>query len=139
VKRLPKVLWVILAVFAFANGLEALRYLLPHVPFPAELDNFIHRRVALSPHAMGGAIADGGSAAVSPTLPREPPESSSAVGMDLLRRRVAWLVRFGVDRAAFADRMDGCLGISNAGRGLDCNDRAGGAIHLAMQCSTAGG
>jgi hypothetical protein len=57
VKRLPKVLWVILAVFAFANGLEALRYLLPHVPFPAELDNFIHRRVALSLHAMGGAIA----------------------------------------------------------------------------------
>ncbi len=56
-KRLPKVLWVILAVFAFANGLEALRYLLPHVPFPAELDNFIHRRVALSLHAMGGAIA----------------------------------------------------------------------------------
>jgi hypothetical protein len=57
VKRLPKALWVILAVFAFANGLEALRYLLPHVPFPAELDNFIHRRVALSLHARGGAIA----------------------------------------------------------------------------------
>lgn len=39
------------------NGLEALRYLLPHVPFPAEIDNFIHRRIALSLHALGGAIA----------------------------------------------------------------------------------
>src|SRR5260370_20152317 len=57
--------------------------------------------------------------------------------MDLLRRSVAWLVRFGVDRAAFADRMDRRLGISNAGRGLDCNDRAGGAIHLARRCDAA--
>jgi uncharacterized membrane protein len=39
------------------NGLEALRYLLPHVPFPAEIDNFIHRRIALSLHALGGAMA----------------------------------------------------------------------------------
>ena len=44
-RRLPKILWVILAVFAFVNGLEALRYLLPYVPFPAEIDNFIHRRI----------------------------------------------------------------------------------------------
>ena len=44
-------------VFAFVNGLEALRYLLPHVPFPAEIDNFIHRRTALSLHALGGAMA----------------------------------------------------------------------------------
>jgi hypothetical protein len=36
---------------------EALRYLLPHVPFPAEIDNFIHRRIALSLHALGGAMA----------------------------------------------------------------------------------
>jgi uncharacterized membrane protein len=36
---------------------EALRYLLPHVPFPAELDNFSQRRIALSLHALGGAIA----------------------------------------------------------------------------------
>ena len=56
-RRLPKILWVILAVFAFVNGLEALRYLLPHVPFPAEIDNFIHRRIPLSLHALGGAIA----------------------------------------------------------------------------------
>jgi hypothetical protein len=57
VRRLPKILWVILAVFAFVNGLEALRYLLPRVPFPAEIDNFIHRRIALSLHALGGALA----------------------------------------------------------------------------------
>jgi uncharacterized membrane protein len=46
-----------LALFAVVNGLGALRYLLPHVPFPAELDNFSQRRVALSLHALGGAIA----------------------------------------------------------------------------------
>ena len=39
------------------NGLEALRYLLAHVLFPAEIDNFIHRRIALSLHALGGAMA----------------------------------------------------------------------------------
>jgi hypothetical protein len=42
---------------AFVNGLEALRYLLPHVPFPAEIDNSMHRRIPLSLHALGGAIA----------------------------------------------------------------------------------
>ena len=46
-----------LALFALVNALEALRYLLPHVPFPAQIDNFIHRRIALSLHALGGAIA----------------------------------------------------------------------------------
>jgi hypothetical protein len=46
-----------LALFALVNALEALRYLLPHVPFPVQMDNFIHRRIALSLHAMGGAIA----------------------------------------------------------------------------------
>jgi Predicted membrane protein (DUF2306) len=46
-----------LALSAVVNALGALRYLLPHVPFPAELDNFHHRRVALSLHALGGAIA----------------------------------------------------------------------------------
>jgi hypothetical protein len=45
------------ALFAFVNGLEALRYLLPHVPFPVEMDNFTHRRLALSLHALGGGIA----------------------------------------------------------------------------------
>ena len=46
-----------LALFAFVNALGALRYLLPDVPFPAELDNFSQRRIALSLHALGGAIA----------------------------------------------------------------------------------
>jgi hypothetical protein len=47
VKLLPKVLWLMLALFALVNGLGALRYLLPHVPFPAEVDNFSQRRIAL--------------------------------------------------------------------------------------------
>jgi hypothetical protein len=46
-----------LALFAVVNALGAFRYLLPHVPFPAELDNFGQRRGALSLHALGGAIA----------------------------------------------------------------------------------
>jgi hypothetical protein len=46
-----------LALFAFVNALEALRYLLPHVPFPVEMENFRERRIALSLHALGGAIA----------------------------------------------------------------------------------
>jgi uncharacterized membrane protein len=57
VKPLPKSLWFLLALLAFVNALEALRYLLPHVPFPAQLDNFTQRRIALSLHALGGAIA----------------------------------------------------------------------------------
>lgn len=56
-KLLPKLLWLVLALFAIVNALGALRYLLPHVPFPAQLDNFNQRRVALSLHALGGAIA----------------------------------------------------------------------------------
>ena len=56
-RLLPKLLWFLLALFALVNALEALRYLLPHVPFPVEMDNFIHRRSALSLHALGGAIA----------------------------------------------------------------------------------
>jgi hypothetical protein len=57
VRLLPKLLWLILALFALENALGALRYLLPHVPFPAEIDNFTQRRIALSLHALGGAIA----------------------------------------------------------------------------------
>ena len=56
-RLLPKVLWYLLAFFALANALGALRYLLPHVPFPAALDNVSQRRIALSLHALGGAIA----------------------------------------------------------------------------------
>jgi hypothetical protein len=36
-RRLPKILWFTLALFTFVNALEALRYLLPHVPFPCKL------------------------------------------------------------------------------------------------------
>ena len=57
VRLLPKILWYLLALFAFTDGLGALRYLLPHVPFPSPLDNFTQRRIALSLHALGGAIA----------------------------------------------------------------------------------
>jgi uncharacterized membrane protein len=57
VRHLPKFLWYLLALFAFVDGLGALRYLLPHVPFPSPLDNFTQRRIALSLHALGGAIA----------------------------------------------------------------------------------
>jgi hypothetical protein len=46
-----------LALFAVVNALEALRYLLPHVPFPVDMENFRERRGALSLHALGGAIA----------------------------------------------------------------------------------
>ncbi len=56
-RPLPKLLWFLLALFAVVNALGALRYLLPHVPFPAELDNVSQRRIALSLHALGGAIA----------------------------------------------------------------------------------
>jgi hypothetical protein len=71
VKLLPKLLWLMLALLALANALEAVRYLLPHVPFPVEMDNFIHRRIALSLHALGGwpDRFAGGSAAVYPSLP----------------------------------------------------------------------
>jgi uncharacterized membrane protein len=57
VRPLTKFLWVVLALFALMNALWAFRYLLPHVPFPAEIDNFVHRRLALSVHALGGGIA----------------------------------------------------------------------------------
>jgi hypothetical protein len=56
-RQLRKILWYAVAVFAFVNALEVLRYLLPHVPFPAQLDNFNQRRIALTLHALGGAIA----------------------------------------------------------------------------------
>jgi hypothetical protein len=45
------------ALFALVNALEALRYLLPRVPFPVDMENFRQRRIALSLHALVGAIA----------------------------------------------------------------------------------
>jgi uncharacterized membrane protein len=56
-KPLAKLAWFFLALFAFANAVLALRYLLPSVPFPAQIDNFVTRRPALAFHALGGAIA----------------------------------------------------------------------------------
>lgn len=56
-RRLTKFLWAVLALFALVNALWAFRYLLPHAPFLAEIDNFVHRRLALSVHALGGGIA----------------------------------------------------------------------------------
>ena len=56
-KPLSKALWFLLALFAVVNAVGALRYLLPHVPFPVEMENFIQRRAALSLHALGGAVA----------------------------------------------------------------------------------
>ncbi|MGA9242576.1 MAG: DUF2306 domain-containing protein [Silvibacterium sp.] len=57
VRRSAKIAWFILALFSVVNALEALRYLLPHVPFPVEMENFRERRIALSLHALGGAVA----------------------------------------------------------------------------------
>ncbi len=56
-RPLTKFLWAMLALFAVVNAVGALRYLLPHVPFPVPQENFTERRVALSLHALGGAIA----------------------------------------------------------------------------------
>ena len=57
--------------------------------------------------------------------------------MDQLRRCLAGVLRFRVDGAACADRLDCCLGIFDAGRGLDCNDRAGCTVYIARRCDTA--
>ena len=53
--------------------------------------------------------------------------------MDLLRRRLAGLVRFTLDRAACRDRLDRFWGISRARSGLDCSDRARCAVHFARR------
>jgi predicted membrane protein DUF2306 len=42
--------------------------------------------------------------------------------MDLLWRRLSWLVRFALDRAAFTDRWDRFFGIFRARRGVGCSD-----------------
>jgi hypothetical protein len=50
-------MWFMLALFALVNPMGALRYLLPHLPFPVEMENFTQRRLAPSLHALAGAIA----------------------------------------------------------------------------------
>jgi hypothetical protein len=120
-RQLRKILWYAVAVFAFVNALEALRYLLPHVPFPAQLDNFNQRRIALTLHALGGAIALlAGPLQFVPRF-RESNWNRHRL-LDLLRRGIPGVVRFLMDCAAFADWLDGVLGIFDARRGLDCND-----------------
>lgn len=56
-QRAGKIWLGLVAFFAVMTGLGALRYALPHVPFPAPLPNFFTRRIALSIHASCGAIA----------------------------------------------------------------------------------
>lgn len=46
-----------LGVLAAENAIGALRYVLPHVPFPAPLDNFFHHHRLLALHASSGALA----------------------------------------------------------------------------------
>jgi uncharacterized membrane protein len=49
--------WLLLTVLATAVALYSLRYLLPHVPHPARLTNFVTHRAALTIHAAAAAIA----------------------------------------------------------------------------------
>jgi hypothetical protein len=49
--------WTLLTFFAIGTGLQALRYALPNVPFPAPLPNFSVRHNWLIAHALFSAIA----------------------------------------------------------------------------------
>jgi uncharacterized membrane protein len=51
------VLWVALVVFATANGIFAMRYLLPHVPLASTLPNLKLHRFALTLHASSAGVA----------------------------------------------------------------------------------
>lgn len=55
--RLRSAGWGILTFLAIGTGLGALRYGLPNVPFPANLDNSVTRRPWLVTHATFSAIA----------------------------------------------------------------------------------
>jgi uncharacterized membrane protein len=50
-------LWGVLTVLATANGIFAMRYLLPHVPLAATIPNFKLHRFALALHASSAGIA----------------------------------------------------------------------------------
>lgn len=56
-KAASKVGWVLLGLLAITDGIGALRYALPVVPFPAPLDNLINHRYLLAGHAFAGGIA----------------------------------------------------------------------------------
>jgi uncharacterized membrane protein len=49
--------WWLLTFFALVNGLEGLRYALPHVPLPVPLPNFLERREWLVAHAVFSSVA----------------------------------------------------------------------------------
>jgi uncharacterized membrane protein len=56
-RAIKTTLWGILLFLAFANGILAMRYLLPHVPFPSTLPNFRTHRVFLTLHASCAGVA----------------------------------------------------------------------------------
>jgi uncharacterized membrane protein len=56
-KRMHTMLWGVLMLFAAANGILAMRYLLPHVPLAAALPNLKLHRVALGLHASCAGVA----------------------------------------------------------------------------------
>jgi uncharacterized membrane protein len=49
--------WCVLIVLAAANGIFAMRYVLPHAPLAAPLPNFKIHRFALAVHAFCGGVA----------------------------------------------------------------------------------
>lgn len=52
-----RVCWWLLLLLATLNGLLALRYTLPHIPFAANMPNFFSRRGWLIAHAAFGGVA----------------------------------------------------------------------------------
>jgi hypothetical protein len=64
-------MWFMLALFALVNALGALRYLLPHVPFPVEMENFTQRRLNKA------SIFPAGANEMS-SLPGEPPANAQS-------------------------------------------------------------
>jgi uncharacterized membrane protein len=53
----PTMLWGLLMLFAAANGIFAMRYLLPHVPLAATLPNLKLHRYSLALHASSSGVA----------------------------------------------------------------------------------
>jgi uncharacterized membrane protein len=56
-RPIKRALWWQLLFLALVNSLLAMRYLLPHVPFPAKLPNVKSHKFFLAIHASSGAIA----------------------------------------------------------------------------------
>jgi hypothetical protein len=79
----------------------------------------------------------GWAIAVRSTIPRKQLVSASCLGMDLLRRGFAWMVRFAVDRAAFADWLGRLRRISYARRGLVRDDGDRSTVHFTRRRNRA--